>query len=82
MSHQADLIQADLVLAGGAGWGIHSPARVWLPQVPNRLWRTGNWGMRGGGLWLLRRDPLPCSCCQEGAWQQMAAWSSSVGGSW
>lgn len=42
VSHQADLIQADLVLAGGAGWGIHSPARVWLPQVPNRLWRTGN----------------------------------------
>lgn len=28
-----DLIQADLVLAGGAGRGIHSPASVLLPQV-------------------------------------------------
>lgn len=65
------------------GWGgIHSPASVLLPQVPNRLWRTGNWRVRGGGLWLLRRDPLPCSRCWEGAWQQMAAWSSPVGGSW
>lgn len=45
-STRQDLIQADLVLAGGAGRGIHSPASVLFPQVPNRLWRTGNWRMR------------------------------------
>lgn len=39
-----DLIQADMVLAGGAGSGIHSPASVLLSQVP-----TGCEGLATGG---------------------------------